>query len=131
MKRLVLPLLLSLSFPSNAGPNPFVGQWEVTQVVDTKEYAWSAEVKYPKRMTLELKNGELTGSYTDQYEHSCAFPLVSLINDGNELVLANCGPTKDPSAYAPLHRVRLTDGKLRGVAMTNKVLFVWTAERRK
>ena len=46
----------------------FTGQCEVTKVIENKKgFEWSLEIKYPKHMTLELRNGRLVGRYTDQW----------------------------------------------------------------
>lgn len=125
-------LLLLVTSVSSASPADFAGTWEVTKVVEYTGYTWSRQVKYPRKMTLELKKGVLSGRYTDQYGHSCAFPVAAVLNDGMDLLLANCGPTKERSAYAPVHHVKLVDGMtIHGLVMTNRHLFAWTAKRRK
>jgi hypothetical protein len=123
---------LVLLAAARALADDFTGQWEVTQVLNEREgFPWSREIKYPKQMLLQVQAGQLVGSYTDQQDFSCTFPVVLVLNHGRDLVLAHCGETKSPDAYAPIHHVKLLNGKLHGVVTTNEKLFEWVATRRK
>ena len=58
-------------------------------------------------MTLELRNGHLAGSYTDQRDYSAEFELVAVVNEGRDLVLVNGGAgTKNPESYSPIDDVK-------------------------
>jgi len=126
-----LVLLGSLTAPPT--PEDFTGTWEVTKIVESQkgDFQWSLEVKYPKHMTLELRNGFLAGRYIDQWEYSSEFELVAVINQGHDLILVNGGAgTKNPESYSPIHHVKLVKGKLHGVVSSHDKLFEWVAERR-
>ena len=126
----VAPLLWNL--PALVEPAIFAGKWEVTSVTEAKKdaYSWSLEVKYPKRMTLEVRDGRLEGRYTDQWDYSGKFELVAVINEGHDLLLVHEGGTKDPESLSPIHHVKLIHGKLHAVVTTREKLFEWIAERR-
>jgi hypothetical protein len=120
---------------SASGPaaDGFAGKWEVTEVVTGNHdgFDWSLEVKYPKYMILELRNGRLAGHYTDQWKYSSEFELVAVINQGHDLLLVQGGAgTKDPEALSPIHHVKLIKGKLHATVTSHDKLFEWIAERR-
>jgi hypothetical protein len=111
----------------------FAGHWEVTRVVESAPEGapWSQEIKYPKSMTLELRDGRLAGRYTDQWGDSDEFELVAVVNRGRDLLLVNGGlGTKQPQSFAPVHHVKLVDGKLHAIVTARDRLFEWYAERR-
>ena len=110
----------------------FTGRWEVTKVIENnKDFERSLEFKYPKHMTLELRNGHLVGRYTDQWDYSSEFELVAVINQGRDLLLVHGGAgTKEPTALAPIHHVKLVNGKLHAVVTSQDKLFEWIAERK-
>jgi hypothetical protein len=126
--------LLAIAVLAVSGPavaSDFAGQWEVTQISNERDgFRWSLEVSYPKRMALEMRGDQLAGRYTDQRGVACEFEVAALLNRGRDLLLAPCGETKSPEAYAPIHHVKLRDGKLVGVVTTNQRLFEWVAVRR-
>jgi hypothetical protein len=127
----MITVVLLLCGPAKAEPGAFSGNWEVTRIIEAKKgYQWSLEVKYPKRMTLELREGRLQGRYTDQWEYSGSFELVAVVNDGHDLLLVHQGGTKSPEALSPIHHVKLVKGKLHAVVTSHDKLFEWTAERR-
>ena len=86
-------------------------------------------MKYPAWMKLEFVDGELRGTYVDQYDRSCEFELVAVVNAGRELLLNHCGQTKGADAFAPIHRVKLVDGELHATVVTDKALFKWVARK--
>jgi len=131
MKCCTMALLTFLSVAA-AVADDFTGVWQVTEIVGEREgFPWSLEIKYPKQMVLEMRSGRLAGLYTDQNGFSCEFPVIQEFNQGRDLLLAHCGETKAPEAYAPIHHVKLRDGKLRAVVTTNEKLFEWVAVRAK
>jgi hypothetical protein len=111
----------------------FAGTWTVTEVVESKKgFPWSSEVKYPRMMILEVREGRLTGHYTDQQGHSDSFELVAVVNRGRDLLLVHGGAgTKDPRSFSPVHHAKLVDGRLRGVVIAEEKLFEWVAERKR
>lgn len=123
-KLLIVIIVLLISSPSWA--EGFIGKWAVTKVDMPENYF--GEIKYPKYFELTEKEGKIFGSYKDQYDYECDFILSALINDGNELLLMNCGTTKHDSSWAPLHKVKLIEGRLVGSVITNTQRFVWYAE---
>mgnify|MGYP000199723140 CR=1 FL=1 len=125
MKYLALSILLVLFCPLTFA-NKFVGAWEVTKVDYPENYF--GEIKYPKYFQLTVVNGNLSGSYKDQYDFECKFPLSTVINDGHELLLLTCGTTKHSTSWSPLHKIKLIDGKLVGSVITNTQRFIWYAE---
>lgn len=130
--RTALAAILLLASAGGAFADDFTGTWEVTQVLNEREgFPWSREIKYPKRMTLEMRDGRLVGRYTDQSGFSCAFAITQLLNQDRDLLLANCGETKSPAAYAPIHHVKLRHGKCHGIVIAEERLFEWVAVRRK
>lgn len=111
----------------------FTGRWEVTRVVENKkdDFQWSLEIKYPKHMTLELRDGRLVGRYTDQWGFSSAFDLVAVVNQGRDLLLVHGGAgTKEPEALSPIHHVKLVKGELHAVVTSHDKLFEWIAKRK-
>jgi hypothetical protein len=109
----------------------FTGKWEVTKVIENKKgFEWSLEIKYPKHMTLERRNGRLVGRYTDQWEYSGEFELVAVINQGRDLLLVHGGGTKEPTVLSPIHHVKLVKGELHAVVTSHDKLFEWSAERK-
>lgn len=130
--RRALSTLLLLAGAAVASSEDFAGDWEVKLLIKERDgFPWSREVTYPRSMTLEIRDGRLVGNYTDQYDHSCAFTLVSVLNEGRDLVLAGCGETKSADGYAPIHHAKLREGKLHAIVTTNEKLFEWIAVRRK
>ena len=126
-------LLLLGGLAAPAPPEDFTGTWEVTKIVEGKtgEFQWSLEIEYPTHMTLEIRNGHLAGRYTDQWGYSGEFELVSVINQGHDLLLVNGGAgTKNPESYSPIHHVKLVKGKLHAIVTSHDKLFEWVAERR-
>jgi len=116
-----------------AGADDFTGAWKVVEVRETQTdgYPWSAEIKYPRDMTLELRDGRLIGNYTDQTGYSDDFELAAVVNQGRDLLLVHGGAaTKDPNSLSPIHHVKLVGGKLRAVVTAHDKLFEWVAERR-
>lgn len=131
MTRRVAVLLLMLCPTTPALADDFTGRWEITQILNERHgFPWSAEIKYPKHMTLEMRAGQLVGRYTDQHDFSCAFEVLQVLNQGRDLLLGHCGETKSAEAYAPIHHAKLRDGKLHGVVTTDEKLFEWIAVRR-
>jgi hypothetical protein len=128
----MIAVVLLLSGPAAAEADAFSGKWEVTRIIEAKKegYQWSLEVKYPKHMTLELREGRLQGRYTDQWEYSGTFELVAVVNGGHDLLLVHEGGTKSPEALSPIHHVKLVKGKLHAVVTSHDKLFEWIAERR-
>ena len=129
-KAMAVALLVSVS---PAAPADFAGKWEVTKVVEKDEdgFQWSLEIKYPKYMTLELRNGRLVGRYTDQWNYSGEFELVAVVNEGRDLLLINGGAgTKAAEARSPVHHVKLVKGRLHVVVTSHDKLFEWIAERK-
>jgi hypothetical protein len=111
----------------------FAGKWEVTDVVESNKegFDWTLEVKYPKSMTLSVRDGRLVGRYTDQWKYSSDFELVAVVNRGRDLLLVHGGAgTKDPRAFSPVHHVKLVEGKLHAVVTSHEKLFEWIAERK-
>jgi hypothetical protein len=116
-----------------AGADDFTGRWEVTKVIESKKdgFPWSLEIKYPKHMTLELREGRLVGRYTDQSGYSSEFELVAVVNQGHDLLLVHGGGgTKDSQALSPIHHVKLVKGELHAVVTSHDKLFEWIAERK-
>jgi hypothetical protein len=128
---ITVALLLHTSITA-AMADDFTGKWEVKKVIENKQgFEWSLEVKYPKYMTLELRNGRLVGHYTDQGDYSGEFELVAVINQGRDLLLVHGGAgTKEPTALSPIHHVKLVRGKLHAVVTSHDKLFEWIAERK-
>jgi hypothetical protein len=134
----MLPRVITVAFllcgSVDAGAaEDFTGKWEVTKVIDGKkdEFPWSLEVKYPKYMTLELRDGRLVGRYTDQSDYSGEFELVAVINQGRDLLLVHGGAgTKSPEALSPIHHAKLVNGKLHAIVTSHTKLFEWIAERK-
>jgi len=124
--------ILLYSSITAAMADDFTGKWEVTKVIENKEgFEWSLEVKYPKSMTLEIRNGRLVGRYTDQWDYSGEFELVAVINQGRDLLLVHGGAgTKEPTALSPIHHVKPVKGKLHAVVTSHDKLFEWIAERK-
>ena len=115
-----------------ATADDFEGTWEVTRISnERKDGPGAGEIKYPKRMVLQMRDGRLVGHYVDQYDHPCDFDLVAVVNQGHDLLLVHCGETKAPESYAPIHHVKLRGNTLHGVVTTSVALFEWVAERRK
>ena len=104
----------------------FSGKWAVYKVDTPGNYF--GEIKYPRYFELSETDGKLTGSYIDQYDGSCQFPLAITVNGGNELLLMNCGVTKHADSWAPLHKVKKIDGELVGSVVTYDQQFVWHAK---
>jgi len=126
-------LLLVGWIPGVALADDFAGRWEVTKVVESKKkgFPWSLEVKYPKSMTLDLRDGHLAGTYVDQSGYSGTFELAAIVNQGRDLLLVHGGAgTKSPEALSPIHHIKLRDGKLYAVVTSHDMLFEWVAERR-
>jgi hypothetical protein len=123
-----LPLITVVSVlaasPAAGQTDAFGGNWEVTRIIEVKKdgYEWSLEIKYPKRMTLEVRDGRLEGRYTDQWNYSGKFELVAVVNGGNELLLIHEGGTKSPQARSPIHHVKLVNSKLHAVVTSNDKL---------
>lgn len=127
---ITVAFLLYSSF-TGAMADYFTGKWEVKKVIENKEgFEWSLEVKYPRYMTLELRNGRLLGRYTDQWDYSGEFELVAVINQGRDLLLVHGGGTKEPTALSPIHHVKLVKGQLHAVVTSHDKLFEWIAERK-
>jgi hypothetical protein len=130
--RLLAAACLAIAASAPASPDEFTGTWTVTKVVEPKKngFPWSLEVKYPRVMTLALREGRLIGEYTDQQGHSDRFELVAIVNQGRDLLLVHGGAgAKDAHSFSPIHHVKLVDGRLRGVVTTDEKLFEWVAER--
>ncbi len=64
-------------------------------------------------------------------DYSSEFELVAVINQGRDLLLVHGGAgTKEPTALAPIHHVKLVKGKLHAVVTSHDKLFEWIAERK-
>jgi hypothetical protein len=128
----VIAVVLLLCGPAATEPDAFSGNWEVTRIIEANSRGTSGalEIKYPKQMTLELREGRLHGRYTDQWEYQGNFELVAVVNDGHDLLLVHEGGTKSPEALSPIHHVKLVKGKLHAVVTSHDKLFEWIAERR-
>jgi hypothetical protein len=131
-KAMAVALLVGLS-ASPPAADDFAGKWEVTTIIEKEKdgFQWSLETKYPKYMTLELRNGRLVGRYTDQWRYSGEFELVAVVNEGRDLLLVNGGAgTKAAEARSPVHHVKLVKGRLHAVVTSHDKLFEWIAERK-
>jgi hypothetical protein len=129
-------IVVGMLLASPVAPSPgqdFSGKWNVTKVIEGKkdDFPWSLEIKYPKAMTLEVRDGRLIGKYTDQHGYSDTFELVAVVNKGNDLILVHGGAgTKSPEALSPIHHAKLVKGKLHAVVISHTKLFEWIAERK-
>ena len=130
-KTIALALVLWAS-ETLAEADDFSGKWEVTKIVEAKKdgVEWSLEIKYPKYMTLEVREGRLEGRYTDQWDYSGKFELVAVVNEGHDLLLVHEGGTKSAEALSPIHHVKLIKGRLHAVVTSHEKLFEWIAERK-
>ena len=129
MKIIFLTLIALIIIPINLYAQSFEGAWEIFKVNENKVFPWHDEIKYPKKFNLIKKENGWEGSYTDQYDFKCKFSLVVDINDGNELILVHCGTTKHPEAWSPIHKIKIENGKIIGLTITDKLLFSWEAIR--
>jgi len=127
MHKYLVAILIYFISASSLLANDFSGEWKVIKVIHSDSYF--GEIKYPKSFKIFKKNGSLTGHYKDQYNYENQFDLVALINNGQELLLLNCCGTKHPESWAPLHKVKIVDGKLHAIVVTNRIEFEWMAER--
>lgn len=125
----ILRFIVIILLPCSVMANDFIGEWIVTGIENTDDFPWEQQVKYPKSFKIEVAGSGLKGTYKDQYDHECAFDLITLINNGAELLLTNCGSTKSQIAWSPVHKVKFKDGKLQGLVITNQLLFKWSAVR--
>lgn len=126
MKHLLIIAVLSLlSFPAFA--TDFIGKWEVSAVEYPSNYY--GEIKYPKYFELLMEGDKLVGFYKDQFDYECMFPLSTVVNGGEELLLMVCGTTKSSQSWAPLNKVKLIDGELVGSVVTYGRQFTWHAKR--
>ena len=114
---------------SVANADGFVGQWRVIEVIENAEYPWHEEIKYASSFVIEESGGKMVGRYIDQHDYECDFEFVALINDGHELLLGHCGGTKHSTSWAPIHKVKIVDGKLHGLVVTSDKKFEWIAEK--
>lgn len=107
----------------------FTGDWVVVEVLENDEFPWHEEIKYPVSFSLKMDGKVLVGTYKDQYDFECDFEFARLVNDGRELLLKACGTTKHPESWAPIHKVKLIDGRLHAVVVTFDKKFEWIAEK--
>jgi hypothetical protein len=107
----------------------FTGKWIVVQVIDDPAFPWHKEITYPKTFSIRSVDSSLAGRYEDQYGFACNFEMIETVNEGHELVLSTCGGTKSADAWSPIHKVKLIDGKLHGIAITSDKRFEWIAEK--
>lgn len=122
---LVISILLLFCMPALAAD--FVGKWEVSTVDFPENYY--REIKYPKQFELQMMDDKLVGTYKDQFDYECMFPLSVIVNGGEELLLMVCGTTKSNQSWSPLNKVKLIDGELVGVVVTDDRQFTWHARR--
>jgi hypothetical protein len=132
VSRAITAAVLLCSSITAATADDFTGKWEVTKIIESKKgFERSLEIKYPRYMTLELRDGHLVGRYTDQWDYSDEFELVAVINQGRDLLLVHGGAgTKEPTAFSPVHHVKLVKGRLHAVVTSQDKLFEWIAERK-
>ena len=111
--------------------NEFVGEWDVEVVSPvTAKSPYQLDVKYPKWMKIEVKEGQLSGRYIDQYGGACSFPMIESLNGGKDLLFVICGTTKNPDSYAPVHHAKIIGGRLKGIVFGKTVLFEWMGAKR-
>ncbi|WP_044617241.1 hypothetical protein [Gynuella sunshinyii] len=120
-----IAVMMIWSLTNVAMANDFIGKWQVTKVDMPDTYY--GEIKYPKYFEIIENEGKVSGYYKDQYDFECNFVLSELVNDGNELLLMNCGTTKFAQTWAPLHKVKFINGELVGSVVTFGQVFVWHA----
>ena len=99
------------------------------RIIEYKEFPWHLEVKCPTKFKLIKNEGSWEGNYKDQNGFESTFSLVTDINNGREMILCHSGETKSPEAWAPIHKIKLIEGKIVGVTITDKYLFSWEAVR--
>lgn len=123
-----LAILIFFISTSSLLANDFIGEWKVVKVIYSDSYV--GEIKYPKLFKIEKKNGNISGRYKDQFDYENKFELAVLINNGHELLLSNCCGTKHPESWSPLHKVKIINGKLHAIVVTDHIEFEWIAERK-
>jgi hypothetical protein len=116
---------------ATAATEDFLGEWRIHPTPKSKRDAFFLDdIKYPKWMKIELRNGKLVGVYEDQSEFRSEFELVAVINRGRDLIFVHGGlGTKEPESFCPVHHAKLVNGKLEGVVTANGKLFEWIGER--
>jgi len=134
MKRFLLLLflfLVLLVLPLHAEQeNQFTGEWNIAITApETARPPYQVEIKYPKWMKIEVKDGKLTGTYIDQFDYHCTFPMLEIVNDGHDLLFVMCGTTKLSESFMPVHHAKVIDGKMVGVTLTREKLFEWEGQR--
>ncbi len=123
-----LAILIFFINTSSLLANDFIGEWKVVKVTYSDSYF--GEIKYPKLFKIEKKNGKISGRYKDQFDYENKFELAVLINNGHELLLVNYCGTKHPESWSPLHKVKITNGKLHAIVVTDHIELEWIAERK-
>ena len=128
MYKQIITVFIILITTSSVFADDFTGEWKVVKVIQSDNYM--GEIKYPKWFKIEnAQSGHLKGTYKDQYDYENKFQTITLINNGRELLLSLCCETKHPESWAPLHKVKIIDGKLHAYVVTNHVEFEWIAVR--
>ncbi len=127
MKKYMVILLVAFICHSNASANDFFGEWKVSKLIFTVPYF--KDIRYPKWFRIENRDGTISGRYKDQYNYEDNFELVVFINNNQEMLLSHCCGTKHPESWSPLHKVKIINGELHGVVVTNRFEFEWIAEK--
>jgi len=128
----ILLACFSVSNISSATVSRFEGDWEVHAVVRVPEgepEPQGTEVKYPVRLTIAITEGKVSGTYKDQFGFEGPLAVAVLLNEGQDLIIACAGTTKEGSAFAPIHHLKVVDDALVGVVLARTRLFEWRAHR--
>ncbi|GAB3358420.1 hypothetical protein GCM10027430_28930 [Lysobacter tyrosinilyticus] len=130
--KLLLIVLLLIVSPRSEAMSPFLGKWTVTQFICIdKSSEWCQDQNRPVAIHItQQDDGYLLARYRTKkgIEVSCFYAVEAV--EGHELLLVSCPPPyKSGTIYSPLHRVKLRNGRMEALGLTDKPVFKWSAGR--
>lgn len=128
---LVMALFLVVS-PRSEATSGFIGEWTVTQFTCIDESSeWCQGLNRPVSIRVTQQDDDyLLARYRTEkgVEVSCFYAVEAI--EGHELLLVGCPPPyKSGTIYSPLHRVKLRNGRMEALGLTDKPVFKWSAGR--
>ena len=119
--------------PVLACASGFEGTWEVVSVeVAEPQSEWAEPGQLLQSLEIRRENSRLVALYTSRtgLQSHCMNALEVI--EGYEVIVFGCpAPYKTGEILSPIHRVKLQGGELMGYAITDRVIYRWSAKRRR
>lgn len=120
---------IALVLPLVGLASGFEGRWRVLSVeVSETGSEWVEPAKLPASLEITTSEGRLLAIYVSQNGTTIHCMAARELIEGSELMLFGCPAAhKSATILSPIHRIKLDGNYLMGYAVTDKVVYTWSA----